>query len=89
MKPRLKPSSEDSSSRALPTENAAHYDIGVERKGYQAAGFSRPLANWILMKANEIEALALLEKTFAGGRPSAFRKHLRWDFLFIEVQRAD
>ena len=61
----------------------------VQLLGYQIAGSSsRPIPNWILMKVNEIEGLALLEKTFAGGRPTASGKHLRWDILFIRVQPA-
>lgn len=61
----------------------------VQLLGYQIAGSSsRPLPNWILMKANEMEGLELLEKTFAGGRPPASGKHLRWDVLFIRVQAA-
>ena len=59
----------------------------VQLLGYQIAGSSsRPLPNWILMKVNEMEGLELLEKTFAGGRPTASGKHLRWDVLFIRVQ---
>src|ERR1700728_4713558 len=57
--------------------------------GYQVAGSSsRPLPNWILMKVNEMEGFELLEKPFAGGRPTASGKHLRWDVLFIRVQAA-
>jgi hypothetical protein len=40
------------------------------------------------MKVNEMEGLELLEKTFAGGRPTASGKHLLWDVLFIRVQAA-
>ena len=58
--------------------------------GYQVAGASsRRLPNWILMKVNEMVDLELLEKTFAGGRPTASGKHLQWDILFIRVQPAD
>jgi hypothetical protein len=58
--------------------------------GYQIAGTSsRPLPNWILMKVNEMVDLEVLEKTFAGGRPTASGKHLRWDVLFIRVKPAD
>ena len=62
----------------------------VQLLGYQVAGSSnRPLPNWILMKVNEMQDLQMLEKTFAGGRPTASGKHLRWDILFIRVQPAD
>src|ERR1700748_2881619 len=58
--------------------------------GYQTAGSSsRPLPNWIPMKAEEMEDLEMLNKTFAGGRPTASGKHLRWDILFIRVKPAD
>jgi hypothetical protein len=61
----------------------------VQLLGYQIAGSSsRPLPTWILMKVNEMEGLELLEKTFAGGRPTASGKHLLWDVLFIRVQAA-
>ena len=49
---------------------------------------SRPLPNWILMKANEITDLELLDQTFPGGRPTASGKHLKWDMLFIRVKPA-
>ena len=59
----------------------------IQLLGYQVAGASsRSLPNWILMKVNEMEDLEVLEKTFAGGRPTASGKHLRWDTLFIRVQ---
>jgi hypothetical protein len=54
-----------------------------------AGSSSRPLPNWILMKVNEMTDLQILEKTFAGGRPTASGKHVRWDILFIRVQPAD
>ena len=62
----------------------------VQLLGYQIAGSSsRPLPNWILMKVNEMADVKLLEMTFAGGRPTASGKHLRWDILFIRVQAVD
>ena len=62
----------------------------VQLLGYQIAGScSRPLPNWILMKVNEMADLELMEKTFAGGRPTASGKHLQWDVLFIRVKPAD
>ena len=61
----------------------------VQLLGYQVAGLSsRPLPNWILMKVDEMEDLDVLEKAFAGGRPTATGKHLLWDILFIRVQPA-
>src|ERR1044071_5444918 len=56
---------------------------------YQVGGSSsRPIPNWILMKANEITDLELLDQTFPGGRPTASGKHLKWDNLFIRVKPA-
>ena len=61
----------------------------VQLLGYQVAGISsRRLPNWILMKADEIAGLVLLDQTFPGGRPTASRKHIQWDTLFIRVQPA-
>ena len=52
----------------------------VQLLGYQTAGSSsRPLPNWILMKADEITALTLLDETFSGGRPTASGDHIKWD----------
>ena len=60
----------------------------VQLLGYQVAGSSsRPLPNWILMKADEITALTLLE-TFSGGRPTSSGNHVKWDKLFIRVKPA-
>jgi hypothetical protein len=61
----------------------------VQLLGYQVAGASsRPLPNWLLMKANEITALTLLEQTFPGGRPTSSGNHIKWDRLFIRVKPA-
>ena len=61
----------------------------VQLLGYQVACLSsRALPNWILMKVDEMEDLDVLEKAFAGGRPTATGKHLLWDILFIRVQPA-
>jgi len=58
--------------------------------GYQIAGSSsRPLPNWIRMNVEEMSDFEMLEKTFAGGRPTSSGKHLRWDILFIRVKPAD
>jgi hypothetical protein len=62
----------------------------VQLLAYQVGGSSsRPLPNWILMKANEIVDLALMDQTFPGGRPTPSGKHLKWDKLFIRVEPAD
>jgi hypothetical protein len=62
----------------------------VQLLGYQTGGSSsRSLPNWILMKVNEMADVEPLETTFAGGRPTASGKHLRWNILFIRVQVAD
>jgi hypothetical protein len=59
----------------------------VQLLAYQVGGSSsRPLPNWILMKANEIADLDLLDQIFPGGRPTASGKHLKWNKLFIRVK---
>ena len=59
----------------------------VQLLAYQVGGSSsRPLPNWILMKADEIADLELLDQSFPGGRPSAASKHLKWNTLFIRVK---
>jgi hypothetical protein len=59
----------------------------VQLLGYQVAGSSsRRLPNWVLMKANEITALTLLEQTFPGGRPTSSGNLIQWDKLFIRVK---
>jgi len=62
----------------------------VQLLGYQTAGSSsRPLPNWLFMKADEIVNLELLDQNFPGGRPTATGNHIRWDKLFILVKPAD
>jgi hypothetical protein len=59
----------------------------VQLLAYQVGGSSsRPLPNWILMKANEIVDLELLDQSFPGGRSTASGKHLKWNKLFIRVK---
>ena len=59
----------------------------VQLLAYQVGGSSsRPLPNWILMKANEIVDLELLDQSFPGGRSTASGKHLKWNTLFIRVK---
>ena len=59
----------------------------VQLLAYQVGGSSsRPLPNWILMKADEIADLELLDQSFPGGRPTAAGKHLKWNTLFIRVK---
>jgi hypothetical protein len=61
----------------------------VQLLGYQIDGSSsRPLPNWLLMKADEITDLTLLDQTFPGGRPTSSGNHIRWDQLFIRVKPA-
>jgi hypothetical protein len=61
----------------------------VQLLAYQVGGSSsRPLPNWILLKAHEIADLELLDQCFLGGRPTAAGKHLKWSKLFIRVKSA-
>ena len=62
----------------------------VQLLAYQVGGSSsRPLPNWILMKADEISDLELLDQRFPGGRTTASGKHLKWSKLFIRVKPAN
>jgi hypothetical protein len=62
----------------------------VQLLAWQVAGSSsRPLPNWILMKADEMTDLTTLSGTFAGGRPTGSGRRTKWDNLFIRVQPAD
>ncbi len=59
----------------------------VQLLAYQVGGSSsRTLPNWILMKADEIAHIELLDQSFPGGRPTAAGKHLKWNTLFIRVK---
>src|ERR1700691_155717 len=61
----------------------------VQLLAYQVGGSSsRPLPNWILMKADEISELELLDPSFRGGLRTASGKHLKWSKLFIRVKPA-
>jgi hypothetical protein len=62
----------------------------VQLLAYQIGGSSsRPLPNWILMKADEIADIELLDQSFPGGRPTPSGKHLKWSKLFIRVKPAN
>jgi len=59
----------------------------VQLLAYQVGGSSsRPLPNWILMKADEIADLEPLDQNFPGGLPTAAGRHLKWNTLFIRVK---
>jgi len=61
----------------------------VQLLAYQVGGSSsRRLPNWILVKADEIIDLELLDQTFPGGRPTASGKHPKWQTLFLRVKAA-
>jgi hypothetical protein len=79
-----------SKERILEPHDYGILNSSVELLAYQVGGSSsRPLPNWILMKASEIADLELLDETFPGGRPTPTGKHLKWDKLFIRVKPAD
>ena len=62
----------------------------VQLLAYQLDGnSSRPLPNWILMKVDEMHDIALLNRAFPGGRPTASGNHIKWDKLFIRVKPAE
>ena len=61
----------------------------VQLLAYQISGSSsRLLPNWLLMKANEIHEIQLLDQTFPGGRPTPSGRHVKWEKLFIRVKPA-
>jgi len=75
--------------RILEPHDHGILNSSVQLLAYQVGGSSsRPLPNWILMKANEIADLESLDQIFPGGRPTASGKHLQWDQLFIRVKPA-
>jgi hypothetical protein len=74
-------------SRILEPHDYGILNGSVQLLGYQIGGASsRPIPNWLLMKANEITDLELLAQTFPGGRPTVSGKHRKWDKLFIRVK---
>src|SRR6266404_851800 len=78
-----------SKERILEPHDHGILNGSVQLLAYQVGGSSsRPLPNWILMKANEIADLKLLDQIFPGGRPTASGKHLKWETLFIRVKPA-
>ena len=57
---------------------------------FQVGGASRGrLPNWRWMEVNSISDVALLDRTFPGGRPNASGKHHLWDQLFVRVGSAE
>ncbi|MBV9746375.1 MAG: hypothetical protein JO099_21675 [Acidobacteriia bacterium] len=71
------------------------HDYGIHKGvvklfGYQVAGSSsQKLPNWRWAEQDLISGLELLDRTFAGGRPTKSGKHQKWDKLFIRVKSAD
>jgi predicted DNA-binding transcriptional regulator YafY len=71
------------------------HDYGIHKGstkllGYQVAGSGRGrLPNWRWWETARISDLALLDRTFPGGRPASSGKHHHWDQLFIRVKSAD
>ena len=66
------------------------HDGLVKLLGYQVAGSSKhKLPDWRWMEEALISDIRLLNRTFAGGRPTKSGKHHRWEKLFIRVKPAD
>jgi|SRR6266481_9297977 len=69
---------------------AEPHDYGIHNASvrlltYQIAGASGgALPGWRWFEVARMSEIALLEKTFAGGRPGS-GKHHRWDTLFARV----
>jgi len=75
--------------RTLEPHDHGILNCSVQLLAYQVGGSSsRRLPNRILMKADEIIDLELLDQIFPGGRPTASGKHLKWKTLFISVKPA-
>ncbi len=68
------------------------HDYGIHKGvpkllGYQIAGSSRhKLPDWRWMEENLISDIQLLDRTFAGGRPTPTGQHHKWDRIFIRVR---
>ncbi len=57
--------------------------------GYQVAGSSsHKLPSWRWMEERSMAEIELLDQRFAGGRPTEFGKHHKWEKLFIRVKPA-
>lgn len=70
--------------RILEPHDDGILNASVQLLGYQIGrSSSRPLPNWLLMKAQEIINLELLDQTFPGGWPASSGNHIKWDKLFI------
>lgn len=71
------------------------HDYGVHNGlakllGYQVAGSSNHrLPDWRWMEEDLISDIQLLNRKFAGGRPTTSGKHHKWEKLFIRVKPAD
>lgn len=57
---------------------------------YQVAGSSsQKLPSWRWMEEHLMSEIELLNRRFAGGRPTKSGKHHTWEKLFIRVKPAD
>ena len=71
------------------------HDYGIHKGlikllGYQVAGSSsHKLPSWRWMEQDLMSDIEMLNRTFAGGRPTESGKHHNWDKLFIRVKPAD
>ena len=62
----------------------------VKLFAYQVGGSSsHTLPAWRWLEEHLISNIQLLDRTFAGGRPTPSGKHHKWDKLFIRVRPAD
>lgn len=72
-----------------PHDYGVHNGV-VKLLGYQVAGSSNhKLPNWRWMDEDLISDVQLLNRKFAGGRPTKSGKHHSWGKLFIRVEPAD
>ena len=76
--------------RILEPHDYGIHNGSVKLLGYQVGGSSSGrLPNWRWLEVMSITGLQLLDRRFAGGRPSPSGKHHQWDQLFLRVKPAD
>ena len=73
---------------------AEPHDYGVQHDRarllvFQLRGPARPgqgVVGWRLLELSKIDALAVLDETFAGSRGQSHRAHHQWDVLWARVK---
>jgi predicted DNA-binding transcriptional regulator YafY len=63
------------------------HDYGVKNGTIKLLAFQR--GEWRWFDVAKIESLAVLERTFAGGRATPHQQHHSWDELYARVAERD